>query len=109
GALLAMLIGRISFAALRRMRDPHRQNLVQSALPPPRSPGTAADQPRAAAPRRRRKRQPPRRDGRRRTRAPRAAAPPRRQAQTATPTAGRPTTWESAPLGKALKEQCLRQ
>ncbi|AIA01019.1 membrane protein [Streptomyces noursei ZPM] len=32
GALLAMLIGRISFAALRRMRDPHRQNLVQSAV-----------------------------------------------------------------------------
>ncbi|MGW8377063.1 OPT/YSL family transporter [Streptomyces sp. ODS28] len=32
GALLAMLIGRISFAALSRMRDPHRQNLVQSAV-----------------------------------------------------------------------------
>ncbi|MFD5028260.1 OPT/YSL family transporter [Streptomyces sp. NPDC058373] len=32
GALIAMLIGRISFAALTRMRDPHRQNLVQSAI-----------------------------------------------------------------------------
>lgn len=32
GALLAMLIGRISFAALSRMRDPQRQNLVQSAV-----------------------------------------------------------------------------
>lgn len=32
GALIAMLIGRISFAALSRMRDPHRQNLVQSAI-----------------------------------------------------------------------------
>ncbi|MFJ4919856.1 OPT/YSL family transporter [Streptomyces sp. NPDC088725] len=32
GALLAMLIGRISFAALSRMRDPQRQNLVQSAI-----------------------------------------------------------------------------
>lgn len=32
GALLAMLIGRISFATLRRMRSPHRQNLVQSAV-----------------------------------------------------------------------------
>ncbi|MBL3803156.1 MULTISPECIES: OPT/YSL family transporter [unclassified Streptomyces] len=32
GALIAMLIGRLSFAALARMRDPHRQNLVQSAI-----------------------------------------------------------------------------
>ncbi|MFF9556691.1 OPT/YSL family transporter [Streptomyces albus] len=32
GALIAMLIGRISFAALSRMRDPQRQNLVQSAI-----------------------------------------------------------------------------
>ncbi|GAA2095049.1 OPT/YSL family transporter [Streptomyces albiaxialis] len=32
GALIAMLIGRISFAALAKMRDPHRQNLVQSAI-----------------------------------------------------------------------------
>ncbi|GEB54177.1 OPT/YSL family transporter [Streptomyces cacaoi] len=32
GALIAMLIGRISFAALSRMRNPHRQNLVQSAI-----------------------------------------------------------------------------
>ena len=32
GALIAMLIGRISFATLARMRDPHRQNLVQSAI-----------------------------------------------------------------------------
>ena len=32
GALIAMLVGRVSFAALRRMRDPHRQNLVQSAV-----------------------------------------------------------------------------
>ncbi|MFG3258388.1 OPT/YSL family transporter [Streptomyces sp. NPDC048172] len=32
GALIAMLIGRISFAALTKMRDPHRQNLVQSAI-----------------------------------------------------------------------------
>lgn len=32
GALIAMLIGRIGFAALSRMRDPHRQNLVQSAV-----------------------------------------------------------------------------
>lgn len=32
GALIAMLIGRVSFAALSRMRDPHRQNLVQSAI-----------------------------------------------------------------------------
>ncbi|NSC24548.1 OPT family oligopeptide transporter [Streptomyces albus subsp. chlorinus] len=32
GALIAMLIGRVSFAALARMRDPQRQNLVQSAI-----------------------------------------------------------------------------
>ena len=32
GALIAMLIGRLSFATLSRMRDPHRQNLVQSAI-----------------------------------------------------------------------------
>ncbi|MET9858017.1 OPT/YSL family transporter [Streptomyces smyrnaeus] len=32
GALIAMLIGRVSFAALSRMRDPQRQNLVQSAI-----------------------------------------------------------------------------
>ncbi|MFF1692014.1 OPT/YSL family transporter [Streptomyces sp. NPDC058257] len=32
GALLAMLIGRISIAGLRKMRDQHRQNLVQSAV-----------------------------------------------------------------------------
>ncbi|MEU2379062.1 OPT/YSL family transporter [Streptomyces misionensis] len=32
GALIAMLVGRVSFAALRRMRDPNRQNLVQSAV-----------------------------------------------------------------------------
>ncbi|MEU9188554.1 OPT/YSL family transporter [Streptomyces sp. NPDC048484] len=32
GALIAMLIGRIPFAAMARMRDPHRQNLVQSAI-----------------------------------------------------------------------------
>ncbi|MDJ1132860.1 OPT/YSL family transporter [Streptomyces iconiensis] len=32
GALIAMLIGRISFAALAKMRDPNRQNLVQSAI-----------------------------------------------------------------------------
>lgn len=32
GALIAMLIGRISFAALAKMRDPQRQNLVQSAI-----------------------------------------------------------------------------
>lgn len=32
GALIAMLIGRISFATMARMRDPHRQNLVQSAI-----------------------------------------------------------------------------
>ncbi|MFE6165850.1 OPT/YSL family transporter [Streptomyces sp. NPDC056486] len=32
GALIAMLIGRIPFSALARMRDPHRQNLVQSAI-----------------------------------------------------------------------------
>ncbi|MFD7924062.1 OPT/YSL family transporter [Streptomyces sp. NPDC059740] len=32
GALIAMLVGRVSFAALSRMRDPNRQNLVQSAV-----------------------------------------------------------------------------
>ncbi|MEV2255564.1 OPT/YSL family transporter [Streptomyces sp. NPDC050147] len=32
GALIAMLIGRIPVAALSRMRDRHRQNLVQSAV-----------------------------------------------------------------------------
>jgi uncharacterized oligopeptide transporter (OPT) family protein len=32
GALIAMLIGRVGFAALSRMRDPHRQNLVQSSV-----------------------------------------------------------------------------
>jgi uncharacterized oligopeptide transporter (OPT) family protein len=32
GALVAMLVGRLSFAGLSRMRSPHRQNLVQSAI-----------------------------------------------------------------------------
>ncbi len=32
GALVAMLVGRISFAGLSRMRSRHRQNLVQSAV-----------------------------------------------------------------------------
>lgn len=32
GALIAMLVGRISIATLAKMRDPHRQNLVQSAI-----------------------------------------------------------------------------
>lgn len=32
GAVIAMLIGRISFMGLSKFRDPHRQNLVQSAI-----------------------------------------------------------------------------
>ena len=32
GAVIAMLIGRVSFLGLSKFRDPHRQNLVQSAI-----------------------------------------------------------------------------
>ncbi|WP_245797490.1 OPT family oligopeptide transporter [Mangrovactinospora gilvigrisea] len=32
GALIAMLVGRVPLAMMRRMRSPHRQNLVQSAI-----------------------------------------------------------------------------
>src|SRR5690606_39816763 len=32
GAVIAMLIGRIGFAGLHRMRDVNRQNLVQSSI-----------------------------------------------------------------------------